>query len=69
MTDLNLTIWLGDYPVAELKPGLVTVQIAKNVHITFPVAAFHTLTRGDKLPLYIQVPHAKLGPINGKPLS
>lgn len=64
MTDLNHTIWLGDFPIAELKPNLVSVQIAKNVHITFPLLAPHTLARGDKLPLYIQVPHAKLGPPN-----
>lgn len=67
MTDL--TIWLGDYPVVEIEPGFVSVQIGKNVHITFPLAAKHTLARGDKLPLYIQVPHAKLGPINSQPLS
>lgn len=55
----KVKIWLGDFPVIEMKVGGITINIGKNVHLTFYVGDFpHKVKVGDKLALFTEIGNA-----------
>ena len=59
-----MQLQLGEFTVVETKfeplqkAQLVVIELGKGVHINCLIPFEHTLKRGDKVPLYIDVPLA-----------
>ena len=50
---------LGEYPVVEVTPLAITIDIGRGVHIHIHPGDFpHSTKRGDKLPLYTELTYA-----------
>jgi len=59
---MAIKLMLGNYPVISVEPGVVVIDLGRNVQITMHHADIpHTVKRGDLLPLYVEVPFQPQG--------
>jgi hypothetical protein len=52
-------IYMGVFPVVEVKLGAITINIGHQVHITIHLGDLpHNVKTGDRLPLFTEIGHA-----------